>query len=524
MTVQPRDFPRVTYTNTNANFESLHAMLDAELPRFRQSLGKTWANRIAGKADDDGRKYECRSPLDRNLLLARVVEPSPMAVTRSVQAARQAFEVWGTKPWQERVEAMRAVAKSIDRHKYELAMAVIYEVGKTRIEALGETEEAVALIEHYCDQMEKNRGFVDTAVAAGPAENAQTLLRPYGVFAVISPFNYPVGLVANMVGAALVAGNTVVLKASPQAGLSAAMFGAAVEEAGLPFGAFNLLMGEESGPRLVAEAGVDGVAFTGSNKTGMSIIRQFASGPVMRPVFAEMGGKNPAYVSKSAELDIAIEGVGRSAFSMLGQKCSACSVAYVHTSHYERFIEGIVKRAQSARSGDTSNRDITNGPLINEAAFKRYQDAVAHGRKYGRVLTGGNRLAGKGFDNGFFVEPVVIVDLPSNDRLFKDELFAPVLAVAKFDNLDEALKRGNSAQYGLTAGFYGQDRKEIDFFLDHVESGILYINRKTGATTGAWPGIQSFCGWKGSGLTGKGGLGPHYLPQFMREQSRTIRG
>jgi 1-pyrroline-5-carboxylate dehydrogenase len=348
-------------------------------------------------------------------------------------------------------------------------------------------------------------------------------LRPYGVFAVISPFNYPVGLVANMVGAALVAGNTVVLKASPQAALSAGMFAAAVEEAGLPAGAFNLLMGEESGPRLVAEPGVDGVAFTGSNRTGMSIIRQFASGPVMRPVFAEMGGKNPAYVSKSADLDVAIEGVARSAFSMQGQKCSACSVAYVHSSHYDRFLEGLTARARVARSGNTESRDITNGPLINEAAFKRYQDAVAHGRKHGRVLCGGNRVTGKDVDNGFFVEPTVIVDLPPDDRLFKDELFAPILAVAKFDDLGEALKRGNSVQYGLTAGFYGQDQKEIDYFLDHVESGILYINRKTGATTGAWPGIQSFCGWKGSGLTGKGGLGPHYLPQFMREQSRTIR-
>jgi 1-pyrroline-5-carboxylate dehydrogenase len=523
MTALPRNFPRVTYTNTSADFEPLHAMLDIELPRFRKSLGNVWPNWIGGAADKDGVEYACVSPLDSAIVLGRAIEPTASAVTRAVGAARKAYDVWGAMPWQDRVAAMRRVATIVDQKKYEMAMAVLYEVGKTRIEALGETEEAVALIEHYCDQMEKNGGFIENRVPSGPSETAGTVLRPYGVFAVISPFNYPVGLVANMVGAALVAGNTVVLKATPKAVLSAGLFAAAMKEADLPAGAFNLLMGEKSGPLLVAEPGIDGVAFTGSNRTGMSIMREFARHNAMRPVLAEMGGKNPAYVSKSAELDVAIEGVARSAFLMQGQKCSACSAAFVHSSLYDRFIEGIVKRAQAFKSGITESREFTNGPLINEAAFQRYQDAVAHAKKNGRVLFGGNRVTTPQLERGFFVEPTIVVDLPEKDRLYTDELFAPLVAISKFDDLGDALKRGNAVQYGLTAGFYGTDQKEIDFFMDHVEAGILYINRKTGATTGAWPGIQSYCGWKGSGLTGKGGLGQHYLPQFMREQSRTIR-
>ncbi|MGE3149750.1 MAG: aldehyde dehydrogenase family protein, partial [Pseudorhodoplanes sp.] len=273
----------------------------------------------------------------------------------------------------------------------------------------------------------------------------------------------------------------------------------------------------------VNEPGIDGVAFTGSYKAGMSIMRQFASGVFMRPVLAEMGGKNPAYVSRSADVKAAVEGVARSAFSFQGQKCSACSVAYVHESHYEPFVAALVERAAKFKAGSAERRDVSAGPLINDEALKRYEDTVAYARKAGRVIAGGKRLTGGEFEHGNFVEPTIVVDLPEDDRLFKEELFAPILAVTKFSTLESAIKRGNAAQYGLTAGFYGKDKAEIDYFQDHVESGVLYINRSTGATTGAWPGLQSFCGWKGSGLSGKGGLGPYYLPQFMREQSRTAR-
>ncbi len=517
------ELPRVTYTNTSADYSPLHELLDRELPKFRSGLGREISNFIGGRDDREGAPYEAVSPLDSRLRLGTFIEPTQAAISRAVAAARKASDVWSYLPWTERVAAMRRFADVIDRRKYELAMAVIYEVGKNRMEALGETEEAVALVRHYCDQLEQNQGFIEKGVAAGAGETARTSLKPYGVFAVISPFNYPVGLVANMVGAALVAGNTVVLKASPQSAVSASMFVKAANEAGLPDGVLNLLCGSQSGPRLVDESGIDGFAFTGSYKAGTEILRKVAAGPFMRPVLAEMGGKNVAYVSKSADLPVAVEGVARSAFNMGGQKCSACSIALVHSSLYPKFIEALIERSAAFRFGNTEKREITNGPLINAAALARYEAAVEHGKKEGRVVFGGKRLTGGEFDFANFVTPAIVTDLPESDRLFCDELFAPVLAVAKFDDLADALRRGNRTPYGLTSGFYGADEKDIDYYVSHVEAGVLYVNRRTGATTGAWPGIQSFCGWKGSGLTGKGGLGTHYLPQFLREQSLTIR-
>jgi 1-pyrroline-5-carboxylate dehydrogenase len=521
--LQNAEFPRVNYTNTAADFSSLHRMLDQELPRFRATLGGRFANRVEGREEWEGEAYTVASPLDDRLLLGTFVEPSDVVVAKAVAAARRGAPGWGSLPWRERVAIMRDVARAIDRDKYELAMAALYEAGKTRIEALGESEEAVNLIEHYCDQLELNDGFVQPAVNSASAEQAQVHLKPFGVFAIVAPFNYPLALVANMAGAALVAGNAVVIKASPAAGLTASMLVKTMEGAGLPEGVINLLCGETSGRRLVGQVGIDGVAFTGSNRTGMTILRQFAAEPFMRPVIGELGGKNHAYVTSKADIGAAVEGVAKSAFAFQGQKCSACSVAFVHSSIYEEFVAALANRARQFKIGNTEQQAINGGPLINKAAVERYERAIEQARQSGAVLHGGNRLRGGAYDHGNFVEPAILVDLPADHRLHKEELFAPVVAVRRFDRLEDAIAVGNTSDFGLTAGLYSCDPAEIDYFQSHVEAGVIYINRATGATTGAWPGIQSFCGWKGSGLTGKGGLGPHYLPQFLREQSVTRR-
>ncbi len=522
MTPDPEALPRVTYTSAPSNLEPIHAMFDRELPRFRERLGERWANRIAGAEDRDGTEYTAVSPIDSRLALGTYVEASPAAIARAVAAGRNAFEKWGRTPWRDRVVVMRRFVAALDRHRHAFAMALIYEVGKTRMEALGESEEAVALAEYYCDQITRRGGFVEEAWE-GNGERAQTWLRPIGVFGVIAPFNYPEALAVNMMSAAMVAGNAVVFKPSPNAGLTGGMIARAAEEADLPPGVFNMVCGAQAGKHLVATDGVDGVAFTGSHAVGMEIMRVMTSGPYVRPVMAEMGGKNPAYVGKSAELDVAVEGVARSVFGMQGQKCTACSVAFVHASHYEAFVEKLVARAKAVRVGDPTLRETSSGPLINPAALARYEEAVAHARANGHIAAGGHRLAGDLYDRGSYVDPAIVVDLKDNDPLFDREIFAPIVAVSKFDRLEDAIERGNRVRYGLSSGFYGADAAEIDLYLDRAAAGVQYVNRRTGATTGAWPGIQSFCGWKGSGLTGKGGLGPHYLPQFMREQSRTIR-
>lgn len=519
-----KGLPRVTYT-VSADLEPLHAMLDVELPRFRSTaLGRHWPNLVGGVPETEGPRVDCFSPLDSRLKLGSYAQADAPTVQRAVAAARAGFETWGALPWQERLAAMRRLARALDDARHEIAMAILHEVGKTRAEALGEAEEALALVEYYADQLERNRGYAAQAWQSPDGrETAQTILRPHGVFGVISPFNYPLALAVNMVTAALTAGNAVVLKPTPNGALVAGLLAEVIQRADLPRGAFNLVYGAEAGKLLVDAAGVDGIAITGSHQAGMDILRKFAAGPYMRPVLAELGGKNHAYVDASADLAMAVEGVARSAFGMQGQRCTACSVALVHESLYRPFVEALVERARKVRYGDTAQREVTNGPLIDERAFRRYEEAVAHGAQAGRVLVGGRRAGGAGTEHGFFVEPTVIDGLPADDWLFQRELFAPVIAVAPFSSLDDALARGGRTNFGLTAGFYGRDPQAVEAFLQNAQAGVLYVNRQTGATNGAWPGIQSFSGWKGSGITGKGALGPHYLPQFMREQSRTVR-
>jgi 1-pyrroline-5-carboxylate dehydrogenase len=235
-----------------------------------------------------------------------------------------------------------------------------------------------------------------------------------------------------------------------------------------------------------------------------------------------MGGKNPAIVSRTADLEEAAEGIVRAAFGFSGQKCSANSRVYVERPVYEPLLDLLVEKTEAITIGDPLLRENWLGPVINQKAVERYEAAVADARRDGRIIVGGERVTEHGLDKGFFVAPTVAVDLPPDHRLFRDELFVPFTVVAPVDSLDEAFRLANESVYGLTAGFYGEDQAEIDRFLDTIEAGVIYVNRRVGATTGAWPGIQPFGGWKGSTATGKSGGGFYYVQQFMREQSQTV--
>jgi 1-pyrroline-5-carboxylate dehydrogenase len=279
--------------------------------------------------------------------------------------------------------------------------------------------------------------------------------------------------------------------------------------------------GDEVGKLVVDHKGVDGITFTGSYAVGMKIYKEFSKG-VPRPAVCEMGGKNPAIVSAKADLDLAAEGVLRSAFGFSGQKCSACSRVYVERGVANEFAGKLADRAARLRVGDPLDRDVYMGPVIDAEAVQRFKGAVKEARKEGRVLAGGEVLDEE--PKGNYVAPTVVTDLPPDHRLFKDELFVPFVAVAPVEDLDEALELANDTEYGLTAGFYSGDPAEVDRFLDRIEAGVVYVNRKAGATTGAWPGVQPFGGWKGSGSSGKAGGGLYYVQQFMREQSQTVIG
>jgi 1-pyrroline-5-carboxylate dehydrogenase len=519
-----QNLPRVTYSNIGVDFTPVHDMLDAAIPAFKKSLGKSWPNLIAGEPDRDGESYLAHGPIDKRVVLGEFVEASVDAVGRAAAAARDAFHIWSRTPWKERVRVLRRAADVLERRKYDLGIACLIEVGKSRLEAIGEAEEAHDLIAYYCDEMERNDGFQRDMARALPNEATRVVLRPIGVFGVIAPFNFPLALSVSMISAALLGGNTVVYKPSPRAGLTGSLLAEALLEAGLPPGAVNLVCGEATGALIVDNPEIDGIAFTGSHAVGMEIYRKFSRGRYPRPVIIEMGGKNPAYVSAKADLDAAAEGVMRSAFGLQGQKCSACSVVFVEHAVHKDFLHRLRDKTAGIKLGNPEQRDIDMGPVIDADACRRFADAVARGHKDGKIVCGGKRLSGGLFDHGHYVEPTIVAGLPDRHPLVRDELFLPFLAVLPCPSLAEGIARGNQVLYGLTAGVYTRDPKELELFFDTAEAGVLYANRRSGATTGAWPGIQSFCGWKGSGVSNKGGLGPFYLPQFMREQSRTAMG
>jgi 1-pyrroline-5-carboxylate dehydrogenase len=293
-------------------------------------------------------------------------------------------------------------------------------------------------------------------------------------------------------------------------------------DAGVPAGVFNYLVGrrEEIGDYLWQHPGVYGVVFTGSKTVGLRI-HHGVSTRWIKPCLMELGGKNACLVMPTADVAAAAEGVVRSAFGLQNQKCSATSRVYVHQAVAGPFVERLLEATQAMRIGDPTERDVYFGPVINERAVARYEQAVAQARRDGSILTGGCRLTAGALAHGHYVAPTV-ASLSAESPLFQEELFVPLLAVAEVANFDEAIARANSVEYGLTAGIFTADTREIERFFDEVEAGVCYANRRAGATTGAWPGAQPFTGWKASGSTGKGGCGPYYLSQFMREQSRTV--
>lgn len=517
--------PRVTYANVGVDLTAVHDHLDSRIPQFKQKmLGRYWPNVIAGEIDEDGVRYDVASPIDRATIIGTFIAGSPSAVARATAAAQEQFPAWSAKPWRERVAVLRRWAERIEAAKYELAIASLLEIGKSRIEALGEADEVIDLVRYYCGEMERHNGYVQDLGQAISNEKTTSLLRPLGVFGVIAPFNYPLALAVNMMAGALVTGNTVVFKPSSGCALSAHLLLQALQAAGVPGGVINLVAGfDATGRAVVGQAGIAGIAFTGSHAAGMAIFRALAHGPVAKQVIAEMGGKNPAYVTAKADLDVAAQGVARSAFGLQGQKCSACSVVYVQRAIRDEFITRLTRFTQQLKVGNPEQRDVFMGPLYTPAAAARFRQAVKAAARDGKVIFGGDlrgesKMAGAG---GHYAQPT-LVEVPSGHALVTEEQFLPLLALRTFETLPAALQEGNAVRYGLSAGIYTTDQDELDLFLDRAEAGVLYANRASGATTGAWPGIQSFCGWKGSGVSHKGGLGPHYLQQFMREQSRTI--
>ena len=515
---------KFTYTTAELELAPFHASFDAALSRVRSDCGGSYGGWVDGTPPGAGAPLRDITPIDTRIELGSFAAAQPPDVDRAIRVARDAQRGWARTPWPERVATLRRAAALIRERKFDLAALMSLEVGKSRLEAMGDAEESADLIDYYCQQVEDEAGFAHEMARVTPIERNVDVLRPYGVFACIAPFNFPLALSTGMSAAALLAGNAVVFKPSEDAPWTGLKLFELYQHAGVPAGVFNYLVGrrEEIGDYLWQHPGIDGVVFTGSKAVGLRI-HHGVSTRWIKPCLMELGGKNACLVMPTADIDAAADGVMRSAFGLQNQKCSATSRVYVHGAVAAPFVECLLDKTHAMRIGDPTERDVFFGPVINQRAVARYERAVDQARRDGSILTGGCRLTDGALAHGWYVAPTV-ARLPADSTLFQEELFVPLLAVAHVSDFDEAIARTNAVEYGLTAGIFSADTHEIEHFFDEVEAGVCYANKRSGATTGAWPGAQPFTGWKASGSTGKGGCGPYYVAQFMREQSRTVIG
>lgn len=511
---------KVTYSTLASPDPLLDELFDEAVAKAKANMGQSFPMFINGEERTAQEQFVKISPVDTNLVMGYFQKGTEQDAEDAIAAAKAAYPSWSKRTWPERVEILRRAADLISERLFDMAAVMSIEVGKNRLEALGDVEETADLIRYYCDQMEANEGFSKTLKSESERHHNRSVLKPYGVWAVISPFNFPCALAGGPSGGALVAGNSVVFKPATDTPYTGWLLTTCFRDAGVPAGVFNFITGGGStvGQTIIDSADVDGITFTGSYDVGMHIIRTFAQSPLPRPVIAEMGGKNPTIISINADLDKAALGVMRSAFGLQGQKCSACSRVYVHKDVKEEFEAKLLELTQKINVGDPTQKENWMGPVVNKYAFEDYQKFTAELEENGRVLYGGKVLD----LNGYYVQPTIVDELPEDHRLWKYEMFLPIVTIAEFEDLDEAMAKANEVEYGLTAGFYSEDDDEIEWFLDNIEAGVLYVNRDTGATTGAWPGYQAFGGWKGSGSTGKAGGSLYYVQQYMHEQSQTV--
>ena len=506
--------------------QELHDLYEKAAEEISTDFGKEYGMWINGAEKFSEQKFENRSPVDTNLVLGVFQKGTEKHAQEALQAARKAFPDWNELGWEKRVAYVRRAAELIDERLFRISAFTSYEVGKNRMEALADVAEAAALMRYACEQIEANQGFIlQMGEDPIPGYRFQNIseLKPYGVWLVISPFNFPGALSYGPVGAALAAGNTVILKPASDTPLVPRLIAECFRDAGFPEGVFNYVTGPGStlGNALVESDEVDGLTFTGSYEVGMGIYRSFAGGKWVRPVILELGGKNPVIVSRNADLETAATGIVRSAFGLQGQKCSANSRIFVEEQVYQPLLDKLVDMTEKLKVGNPTSRDVFMGPVINKFAFQSYYDYINELSKTSEIVCGGKAINRGELAKGYYVAPALVTDLPLDHELWKTEMFLPISTIAPVKTLEEGMRLANNVDYGLTAGFYGTP-DESDWFFKHIQAGVVYANRPQGSTTGAWPGFQPFGGWKGSGASGKNGGGPYYVQLYMHEQSRTL--
>lgn len=498
-----------------------HSNFDKAIEETKKEFNQKFPAIINGEEVFSDECFQVRSPANREIIVAEFPQCTTKDVLDAIASAKNSFEEWSNTSYQERVRVFRECADDFSKDKFHLAAIMTFENGKNRIEAMNDVDEAIDFMRFYALQLEKNEGFCKPTPHPNPNEKTRVVMKPFGVWGIIAPFNFPSAIAIGMTTGALLTGNTAVLKPSSDAPLSSYHF-VKLLYSKIACGTINFVTGPGHvvGNALIESKDVAGIAFTGSYNVGMSGFKKFTENSA-KPFISEMGGKNPVIVTNNAHLDNAAEGVMKAAFGYGGQKCSACSRVYVQEDVVEEFTKKLVEKTKKLKIGMPWEREVFLGPIINESAKNKFNDAVTIAQKEGKILSGGSIKMDPELKNGYFVEPTIVTNLSDDSKLVKEELFLPFVCIQKFRDFDEALKKANNTEYGLTAGIFSEDKTQVEKFFEKIQAGVVYANRTASATTAALVFAQPFGGWKNSGSTGKGAGGENYLQQFMRSQTQT---
>lgn len=476
-------------------------------------FGKDYDLVIGGGRVRTNQKIKSIDPSNPSNVVGLVSKATEEHAEEALKSAANTFESWRRVAPEVRADYLFKAAAIIRDRKHEFSATMVYEVGKSWAEADGDTAEAIDFLEFYGREMIRLGG--EQPLTPYPGEKNELRYIPLGVGAVIPPWNFPLAIMAGMTTAALVAGNTVVLKPSSDSPVIAAKFFEVLEEVGLPAGVVNFVPGGgvEVGEYLVTHPLTRFIAFTGSKEVGLHINEEAAKtrpGQIwIKRAMLEMGGKDSIVVDKDVDLDDAAKGIVGAAFGFQGQKCSACSRAIIHQDAYDGIVARVISETKKLKQGAPHDSNGVNiGPVINEAACNKILDYIEVGKTEGELVLGGMRSAG----DGYFIEPTVFTDVAPDARISQEEIFGPVLACIKAKDYDHALEIANNTEFGLTGAVYSPSKENLDRAGNEFHVGNLYYNRKC---TGALVGVHPFGGFNMSGTDSKAG-GRDYLLLFTQ--------
>ncbi|MFN2450170.1 MAG: L-glutamate gamma-semialdehyde dehydrogenase [Candidatus Baltobacteraceae bacterium] len=491
------------------------AAMQKALAAVRAGFGKPYPLVIGGERIETQKTIPSINPSRPGEVVGEVASASLEQAARAIEIAHERFSSWKNTSAQERAGFLFRAAELARERRFDYDALMVYEVGKSWIEADADTAEAIDFLEFYAREALRYDG--PQSVTPIPGEENELRYIPLGAGVVIPPWNFAFAIMAGMTSAAIVTGNTVVLKPSSDSAVIAAWFVDLLHEVGVPAGVVNFIPGSGS---VIGDAIVDHpltrfVSFTGSKEVGLRVNERAAKAQPgqkwIKRVVAEMGGKDSIVVAADADVDAAADGVAVSAFGFQGQKCSACSRAIVDASIYDAFLEKLQARVAKISVGDPSDRANWMGPVVNERAMKTIQGYIEKGKEQGRLIAGGNRAGG----DGYFLQPTVIADVAPDAAIAQEEIFGPVLAVIKARDYDHALEIANNTEFGLTGAVYSSDPQKLERAKDEFFVGNLYLNRKC---TGALVGGNPFGGFNMSGTDSKAG-GSDYLLLFLQAKS-----